>query len=221
MSGYAFSTDSDVSLEMLMHAYRNGFFPMGDPESGDLLWFNPSPRSLIEFRDFHVPRRFARFLRNTGYRVTINSSFDLVIDRCARREQTWITEAIIRLYRELHSAGVSHSVEVRDGNELVGGLYGVAIGGAFFGESMFSDRPHASKIALVWLVDQLVKTGFKFLETQYMTDHLASFGAKELPRRAYERMLEAAVSSDADFRSQPPSSTASSVLQRISRISYR
>ena len=221
MSGYTFSTDPDVSAEMLVHAYRNGFFPMGDPESGDLLWFNPSPRSLIEFRDFHVPRRFARFLRNTGYRVTINSSFDLVIARCARREQTWITEAIIRLYRELHSAGVSHSVEVRDGNELVGGLYGVAIGGAFFGESMFSDRPHASKIALVWLVDQLVKTGFKFLETQYMTDHLASFGAKELPRRAYERMLETAVSSDADFRSQPPSSTASSVLQRISRISYR
>ena len=221
MSGYTFSTDPDVSPEMLVHAYRNGFFPMGDPESGDLLWFNPSPRSLIEFRNFHVPRRFARYLRNTGYRVTINSSFDLVIARCARREQTWITEAIIRLYRELHSAGVSHSVEVRDGNELVGGLYGVAIGGAFFGESMFSDRPHASKIALVWLVDQLVKTGFKFLETQYMTDHLASFGAKELPRRAYERMLETAVSSDADFRSQPPSSTASSVLQRISRISYR
>lgn len=206
---------------MLVHAYRNGFFPMGDPESGDLLWFNPSPRSLIEFRDFHVPKRFARFLRNTDYRVTINSSFDQVIARCARREQTWINEAIIRLYRDLHSSGVSHSVEIRDGDELVGGLYGVAVGGAFFGESMFSDRPHASKIALVWLVDQLVKTGFKFLETQYMTDHLASFGAKELPRRAYERMLETALSSDADFRSQPPSSSASSVLQRISRISFR
>ena len=221
MSGYAFSTNSNVSPEMLVRAYRNGFFPMGDPESGDLLWFNPSPRSLIEFGDFHVPKRFARFLRNTHFRVTINSSFDQVIARCARREQTWINETIIRLYRDLHSTGVSHSVEVRDGDELVGGLYGVAVGGAFFGESMFSDRPHASKIALVWLVDQLVKTGFKFLETQYMTDHLASFGAKELPRRAYERMLEAALSSDADFGSQPPSSSASSVLQRISRISLR
>lgn len=221
MSGYAFSTSSNVSLELLMLAYRNGFFPMGDPESGDLLWFNPSPRSLIEFRDFHVPKRFARFLRNTRFRVTIDSSFDQVIARCACRDQTWINETIIRLYRDLHSAGVSHSVEVRDGDELVGGLYGVAIGGAFFGESMFSDRPHASKVALVWLVDQLVKTGFSFLETQYMTDHLASFGAKELPRPAYERMLETAVSSDADFRSQPPSSTASGVLQRISRISHR
>ena len=221
MSRYAFSTNLDVSAEMLMLAYRNGFFPMGDPDSGNLLWFNPSPRSLIEFRDFHVPRRFARYLRNTDYRVTINSSFDLVIAQCARREQTWINETIIRLYCELYNAGNSHSVEVRDGDKLVGGLYGVAIGGAFFGESMFSLRPHASKIALVWLVDQLVKTGFSFLETQYMTDHLASFGAKEIPRLAYERMLETAVKSDADFRSQPPTSTASSVLQRISQISYR
>ena len=221
MSRYAFSTNSNVSVEMLTLAYRSGFFPMGDPESGELLWFNPSPRSLIEFRDFHVPKRFARYLRNADFRVTFNSSFNLVIAQCARREQTWINDTIIRLYCELHNAGMSHSVEVRDGDELVGGLYGVAIGGAFFGESMFSNRPHASKVALVWLVDQLVKTGFSFLETQYMTDHLASFGAKEIPRLAYERMLEAALGSCADFRSQPPTSTASNVLQRINQISYR
>ena len=221
MSRLAFSTNLDVSVEMLTLAYRNGFFPMGDPDSGNLLWFNPSPRSLIEFRDFHVPRRFARYLRKTDCRVTINSSFSQVIAQCARREQTWINDTIIRLYCELHNAGMSHSVEVHDGGTLVGGLYGVAIGGAFFGESMFSSRPNASKIALVWLVDQLVKTGFSFLETQYMTDHLASFGAKEIPRVKYERMLETAVNSDADFRSQPPTSTASSVLQRISQISYR
>ncbi len=219
MNDYAFTTCSEIGTGDLLAAYRAGFFPMGSPGTSLLHWFNPDIRSVIAFRDFRVPRRLARMIRRGGFQVTINREFDTVISRCADREETWISDPIKSAYRALHREGHAHSVEVLSDGALAGGLYGVAVGGAFFGESMFSDRPHASKIALVWLVDQLSKTGFSFLETQYATPHLESFGAASVSSQDYMAMLSEALALKADFRSQPPSASPPTVLQRISQTS--
>lgn len=219
MNGYAFTTCSEIRTAELLAAYRAGFFPMGSPGTALLHWFCPEVRSVIAFRDFRVPRRLARLIRRGGFEIMIDRQFDTVISRCADREETWISDAVKSVYRALHREGHAHSVEVLSDGALAGGLYGVAIGGAFFGESMFSDRPHASKIALVWLVDQLSKTGFSFLETQYSTPHLESFGAASVSSQDYMAMLSEAVALNADFRSQPPSESPPIVLQRISQTS--
>lgn len=219
MNGYAFTTSFEISTGDLLAAYRAGFFPMGSPGTSLLHWFNPEVRSVIGFRNFRVPRRLARLIRRGGFQVTIDREFDAVISRCADREETWISDAVKSVYGALHREGHAHSVEVMSEGALAGGLYGVAIGGAFFGESMFSDRPHASKIALVWLVDQLLKTGFSFLETQYSTPHLESFGAASVSSENYAAMLSEAVALKADFRSQLPSASPPIVLQRISQTS--
>ena len=219
MNDYAFTTCSEIGTGDLLAAYRAGFFPMGSPGTSLLHWFNPDVRSVIAFQDFRVSRRLARMIRRGGFQVTIDREFDTVISRCADREETWISDSIKSVYRALHREGHAHSVEVRSDGALAGGLYGVAVGGAFFGESMFSDRPHASKIALVWLVDQLLKTGFSFLETQYATPHLESFGAATVNLQNYMAMLSEAVALKVDFRSQPPSASPPIVLQRISQTS--
>ena len=219
MNGYAFTTCSEIRTAELLAAYRAGFFPMGSPGTALLHWFCPEIRSVIAFRDFRVPRRLARLIRRGGFEIMIDRQFDTVISRCADREETWISDAVKSVYGALHREGHAHSVEVLSEGALAGGLYGVAIGGAFFGESMFSDRPHASKIALVWLVDQLSKTGFSFLETQYSTPHLESFGAASVSSQDYMAMLSEAVALNADFRSQPPSASPPIVLQRISQTS--
>lgn len=219
MNGYAFTTCSEIRTAELLAAYRAGFFPMGSPGTALLHWFCPEVRSVIAFRDFRVPRRLARLIRRGGFEIRIDRQFDTVISRCADREETWISDAVRSVYGALHREGHAHSVEVLSEGALAGGLYGVAIGGAFFGESMFSDRPHASKIALVWLVDQLSKTGFSFLETQYSTPHLESFGAASVSSQDYMAMLSEAVALNADFRSQPPSASPPIVLQRISQTS--
>jgi leucyl/phenylalanyl-tRNA--protein transferase len=198
----------EITPEVLLKAYACGIFPMA--ESADdpaLYWIEPEQRGVIPLRGFHVPTRLARTVRTTPFSVRINRNFDAVIDACAEpqrdRPRTWINTRIRRIYRSLHEAGHCHSVEVYDGSTLVGGLYGVSLGRAFFGESMFHRARDASKIALVHLVARLKAGGYKLLDTQFVTDHLKTFGAYEVPKRRYHKLLEEAIVGDADFGALP------------------
>jgi len=186
----------------LLAAYRQGAFPMAEPD-GTIHWYAPDPRAIFDLERFHVPRRLARTIRSEKFEVTFDTDFEAVMRACAEpapgREVTWISEAFVRVYGELFARGFAHSVETRDGGRLVGGLYGVAIGGAFMGESMFSRERDASKVALVHLVERLKARGFVLLDTQFMTGHLARFGAVHVPLRTYLKRLEAAVNLPARF----------------------
>lgn len=163
-------------------------------EKGEILWFSPERRGVIPLDGgFHVPHGLRKALRKKPFEVRWNTAFREVMLGCAAREETWIDEGIVESYCELHRLGFGHSVECWDGDGLQGGLYGVAIGRAFFGESMFSRKTDASKIALVHLVERLVGLGFTLLDTQWLTSHLATFGGREVPRREYLRMLEEAL----------------------------
>jgi leucyl/phenylalanyl-tRNA--protein transferase len=189
---------------MLLRAYAAGIFPMGDSaDSTELRWYDPPVRAVIPLDDqFHVPHRLARTLRHKPYRVTLNNAFQQVMHGCAEpkegRETTWINREILRLYSTLYYRRHAHSIEVWDGKELIGGLYGVSLGRAFFGESMFSRKTDASKIALVHLVALLRHYGYTLLDTQFQTSHLARFGTFEIARSAYHLMLESAVKQRAD-----------------------
>jgi leucyl/phenylalanyl-tRNA--protein transferase len=204
--------------EMLLAAYRSGVFPMAVNDRGDIGWFSPDPRAVLPLDDrFHVPHGLRRVLRHrcdpplldgSGSDSTKEPKFEVVTDRdfetvmreCARRtEGTWISEEIVRSYCRLHELGHAHSVETRLGGKLVGGLYGVHIGGAFFGESMFHRTTDASKVALVALVKRLRARGFLLLDPQWTTPHLAQFGVCEVSRREYLRLLRAAVTVKCDF----------------------
>jgi leucyl/phenylalanyl-tRNA--protein transferase len=184
-----------IPADLLISAYTHGWFPMaGDDEV--IRWYSPDPRGIIPLDAFHVSSRLARVVRSGRFEVRIDQSFPQVIRACAEAERepgdsgSWISEEIEESYRALHDAGIAHSVETwRDGT-LAGGLYGVAIGGAFFGESMFHSVTDASKVALVALVDRLRQRGFRLLDTQWVTDHLVQFGAVEIPRSSYLRLLD-------------------------------
>lgn len=190
----------DLTPTLLLRAYAAGVFPMAESaESDEILWIDPELRGIIPLNRFHVPKSLAKRMKQGGYRVDIDLDFEGVINGCAGRETTWINDDIRRLYIALFRMGYAHSVEVRIENQLVGGLYGVKLGGAFFGESMFSDAPDASKIALVYLMARLKAGRFRLLDTQFVTDHLARFGARAILRRRYQDMLELAISSPADF----------------------
>lgn len=189
---------------MLLRAYAIGVFPMAeDREDPDLFWIDPRMRGVIDLDRFHVPRRLRRTLRNRTYRVTFDTDFEGVMDGCAestdRRPRTWINDKILTLYTSLHRMEHAHSVEVWEGDTLVGGLYGVTLGGAFFGESMFSRRRDASKVALVHLVARLRAAGFTLLDTQFVTKHLERFGAVEIPRSEYRALLAEALNRHANF----------------------
>jgi leucyl/phenylalanyl-tRNA--protein transferase len=195
----------DLTPELMLRAYAVGIFPMAQSaDDGRLAWFDPDPRGILPLDEFHLSRRLARTVRTTDFRVTADTDFAGVIDGCAgggfNRPSTWINQPIRDLCLELHRLGYAHSIEVRHGNELVGGLYGVALTGAFFGESMFSTATDASKIALVHLVARLIRGGFSLLDTQFATDHLAQFGAMEIPRGEYRRRLAEALRSEAGFQ---------------------
>jgi leucyl/phenylalanyl-tRNA---protein transferase len=201
-------THIDITPEVLLKAYACGIFPMA--ESADdpaLYWIEPEERGVIPLGNFHMPARLARTVRMTAFTVLVDHDFDAVIDGCAEpkrdRARTWINERIRRIYRALYEAGHCHSVEVYDGDNLVGGLYGVSLGRAFFGESMFHRARDASKIALVHLVARLKAGGYMLLDTQFVTDHLRTFGAFEVPKRRYHRLLEEAIIGDADFGALP------------------
>jgi leucyl/phenylalanyl-tRNA--protein transferase len=193
---------------LLLRAYEAGIFPMAESaEDPELFWVDPERRGILPLERFHLPRRLRRTLRSGRLEVACDVDFTAVIRACAEptadRPRTWINETIIALYSALQRQGFAHSVEVRHGGELVGGLYGVSIGGAFFGESMFSRMTDASKIALAHLVARLRTGGFELLDTQFLTTHLARFGAVEIARATYRRRLDKALAAKAYFPAGP------------------
>ncbi len=186
-----------------------------DPE---LFWVDPKFRGVFPLDGFHISRSLARRIRNCGFEITINQNFADVVDGCANRTDTWINAELRDLYAQLHERGHAHSLEIHDGEALVGGVYGIALGAAFFGESMFSRRNDASKVALAYLVDRLQLTGFKLFDTQFLTAHLASLGAIEIPRAEYRKLLDAAINESANF-SALLDQTPQGVIQRITQTS--
>ena len=189
-----------------MRAYAAGVFPMAEHRTDrDLFWVDPERRGIIPLDGFHVPKRLKRTLRRDPFEIKIDNAFEAVMVGCASpapgRHTTWINDDILQGYRMLHQLGHAHSVEAWRGGELVGGLYGVSLAGAFFGESMFSRTTDASKACLVHLVERLRHGGFVLLDTQFLTDHLAQFGAVEISRAAYHRLLKQALAVEADFYS--------------------
>lgn len=187
--------------DLLLDAYRRGIFPMAINDRGTIGWFAPDPRAIIPLDDrFHIPHGLRRTLKKQPFTVTFNRDFPAVIRECAvRHEGTWISPQIKKSYSRLHKIGRAHSIEVWRGDELAGGLYGVQIGGAFFGESMFHRVADGSKVALVTLVERLRERGFVLLDTQWQTPHLRQFGTYEIPRAEYLRILQRAVTFDCQF----------------------
>jgi leucyl/phenylalanyl-tRNA--protein transferase len=191
-----------LSPQQLLAAYAQGLFPMGERrDDPTLYWVSPDMRGILPLDGFHVPRRLVRTVRSGIFTVTSDAAFGAVMEECAAprpgREQSWINSEIMRLYGALFAAGHAHSVECWQDGELAGGLYGVQIGAAFFGESMFSNVRDASKVALVHLVDALIRGGFTLLDTQFLTSHLAQFGVREIPREHYLLLLQDAIRRDA------------------------
>lgn len=198
----------EITPDVLLKAYACGIFPMAETaDDPALYWIEPEQRGIIPLSGFHVSARLARTVRSTALTVHVDRDFDAVIDGCAApapdRDRTWINGRIRKLYRGLFDRGHCHTVEVYDGETLVGGLYGVTLGGAYFGESMFHTVRDASKIALVHLIARLKAGGFTLCDTQYVTDHLRTFGAVEVPKKRYHKMLEEALIGAADFAALP------------------
>ncbi len=192
------SRDSDITVDMLLRAYSIGLFPMAESaDDPELFWVEPELRGIIPLNDFHVSKSLAKTIRKTPFDIRFDTAFDAVMAGCAEeapdRPSTWINETIRKLYVELHQIGHAHSVEAWEEDQLVGGLYGVSLGSAFFGESMFSRRTNASKICLVHLVERLRENGFTLLDTQFTTEHLKTFGAIDVPKAEYAKMLQRAV----------------------------
>ncbi|QTK78797.1 Leucyl/phenylalanyl-tRNA--protein transferase [Agrobacterium tumefaciens] len=192
------SRNNDITVDILLRAYAAGLFPMADSaDDPELFWVEPEIRGIIPLNDFHVSKSLAKAMRKKPFDIRFNTAFEAVMAGCAAeapdRPSTWINATIRKLYTELHQIGHAHSVEAWEGDELVGGLYGVSLGAAFFGESMFSRRTNASKICLVHLVERLRAGGFVLLDTQFTTDHLKTFGAIDVPKLEYAKMLDLAV----------------------------
>ncbi|MCX8493684.1 MAG: leucyl/phenylalanyl-tRNA--protein transferase [Chthoniobacterales bacterium] len=189
---------SGIPPDLLLEAYASGIFPMGMPD-GEIRWYSPDPRGILPLEEFHTPHGLKRILRKRSWDVRIDTAFQEVMQACASREETWITEVIAESYTLLFESGHAHSVEVWQDDKLVGGLYGVSIGGAFFGESMFHRVTNASKVALWHLVEILKKGGFTLLDSQWTTPHLEQFGAREIPRSDYLEKLAAAITLKTTF----------------------
>ena len=197
---------TELTPDLLLKAYAIGVFPMADDRrAAEVFWIDPNVRGIIPLDGFHIPRSLKKTLKRTPFTVTVDRAFPDVIAACAQagpdRENTWINSGIEQAYTRLHLAGHAHSVECWTGGRLVGGLYGVRLAGAFFGESMFSRATDASKVALVHLVARLIHGRFKLLDTQFITGHLRRFGAIEIPRMAYHDLLAEALAAEADFYS--------------------
>ena len=193
-----------IPSELLVSAYSSGWFPMA-VDDGEIRWYSPDPRGIIPLESFHVPSRLARVIRGGTFQIELNRAFDTVIRACAETERrdddpgTWIDREILESYVELHRLGLAHSVEAWQDGRLVGGLYGVALGGVFFGESMFHSKTNASKVALAALVEHLRARGFRLLDIQWVTPHLEQFGAVEIPRPIYLELLAEAIEIEAVF----------------------
>ena len=198
----------EVTPELMLRAYRVGLFPMAETRRGHrLYWLDPEQRGILPLDGFHLPRRLLRTVMSDAYEVSSNRAFASVIASCAAaapgREDTWINGEIERLFLELHRQGHAHSVETWQDGRLVGGLYGVSLGGVFFGESMFSTARDASKVALVHLVARMRLGGYKLLDTQFVTGHLAQFGTREVSRTVYKALLADAVEEPAHWLADP------------------
>jgi len=210
----------EITPELMLRAYRIGLFPMAESRTAQTLyWLDPEQRGVIPLDAFHLPRRLARRLRQAPYEITANAAFEAVIDACAAPRpssaDSWINAEIRRLFLALHGQGHAHSIEAWREGELVGGLYGVALGAAFFGESMFSRADDASKIALVHLVARLRLGGFTLLDAQFQTEHLAQFGTREVPRALYKRLLAEAVERQALFQNAPDPAALAEEIARL------
>jgi leucyl/phenylalanyl-tRNA--protein transferase len=209
----------------LLACYRRGVFPMGDArDDPNLFLVDPDLRGILPLEAFHIPKRLQRRIKQEPFRVTADTAFSRVMEMCAEsadgRETTWINSTILNLYSALHREGYAHSIECWDDDgQLVGGLYGVALGGVFFGESMFSRATDASKIALAYLVARLIEGGYVLLDAQFHNPHLEQFGLVEIPRADFKRRLKAALEVEADFYCGSAGFTGSGVVQRITQMS--
>ena len=201
----------ELSADLLLNAYLNGFFPMADPDSGELEWYCPDTRAIIDLTDIHISKNLLRTVRSARFEIRTNTCFDTVLLECAKpaagRESTWIDQRITEAYGALHRSGFAHSVEAWKDDNLVGGLYGVQIGGAFFGESMFS-RPgqggrDASKVCLAWLIEHLRAIGASLLDIQFTTPHLERLGATEIADNQYMDRLESAIDQPIQWQRTP------------------
>lgn len=209
----------DLTPDMLLKAYAVGVFPMAeDRDDPELFWVDPRMRGVILLDRFHVPRSLRKTIRRGIFEVSYDREFEAVIEACAEatqeRPRTWINDKIIELYATLHRMGHAHSVECRVEGQLVGGLYGVSLGGVFFGESMFSRVTDASKVALVYLVASLKLGGYQFVDTQFITRHLARFGTVELPRNEYRKLLSHSLGTRAQFVTDPDPQYIEHIMSR-------
>lgn len=205
---------------VLLHAYASGVFPMSEHrDDPEVFWVDPQRRGILPLATFHISRSLARQMRRGAYRATLDRDFAAVLAGCADRPDTWINPPIHRAYTALHRQGHAHSLEIWQDGLLAGGVYGVALGAAFFGESMFSRRRDASKLALAHLTDHLLRCGFTLFDTQFITPHLASLGAKEIPRGCYRRRLQEALGRQADITRPPFDPDPAHILQRRTQTS--
>ena len=209
-----------LSAELLLEGYRMGIFPMSEnKDDPDLFWVNPKVRGIFPINKFHLSRSLRRRLLKVDYEVKVSTAFGDVVRECADRPESWINQTIFELYCTLAKKGKAHSVEVWQNGVVIGGVYGVVDGAAFFGESMFSRERDGSKIALAYLMHRLHHTGFKLFDTQFLTEHLASLGAIEISRKQYSYLLTESLKKSADFVSPSYSVTASELVQRSGQMS--
>ena len=214
---------TELTPALVLRAYALGIFPMAESKDSDeIYWIDPEERGILPLDQFHIPRRLKRSVRRGRFEVRCDTDFDAVIQGCAasgvdgERSDTWINDEVVNLFRALKAMGLVHTVECWHEGELVGGLYGLALGGAFFGESMFSRARDASKVALIHLGARLVHGGFRLLDTQFITDHLSQFGAIEIPRDDYRAMLDSAMADPARFPAELPPEALHAFLDRSS-----
>ncbi len=193
------ATHPELTTKLLVESYSNGYFPMADSRTGPIWWYSPDPRAIIPLDRFKISRSLRQRIRKGTFEIRMDAAFEAVINRCAERDETWISGEIIRGYIGLYRDGFAHSVESWHDGVLAGGLYGVSICGAFFGESMFSRQTDASKVALVALVEHLRRRNFLLLDSQFINDHVRQFGAIEIPRVEYLRRLRAALKAETNF----------------------
>ena len=209
-----------LSPEVLLFAYQQGLFPMAESRNAKRVqWVEPKKRGIFKLGNFHISRSLKRVILKKDYSITVNSCFSKVVAKCADRNETWINHDIYNCYCKLHDDGFAHSVEVWRDNHLIGGVYGVSIGAAFFGESMFSEVSNGSKIALTYLHDRLLKAGFILFDTQFLTEHLASLGAIEITQAHYLIKLEQALNKNANLLDVNYSADVATIAQRSTHTS--
>lgn len=213
-------SDRSLTPELLLGAYASGVFPMAETrDTPDVYWVDPRERGVLPLDGFHMSRTLARRLRRGSYRATLDVAFEDILDGCADRDETWINGTIRALMLELHARGYAHAFGVWQGDQLVGGMYGLALGAVFFGESMFSNATDGSKLALAWAVDHLRRSGFVLFDTQFITPHLATLGAVEIPRAQYHALLRLALEKEADIHAVALERDPQAIVQRMIQIS--